>query len=153
MQTRTSGGVCARRLHLLATSALISLALLPAAPQSAKAQTVWNGSVSSDWNTNGNWTPGAVPTAADNVIIDTTSPNSTEINALAAAADQIFIDNGALSIINAGSLSTAGNVEIGSGQAQSVVSHSIQTQALIRRSLLGVASYGTLRSISRAVRM
>lgn len=33
----------------------------------------WNGSVSTDWNTAANWTPGNVPTASGNVIINNAS--------------------------------------------------------------------------------
>ncbi len=146
MQTRTSGGasVRARRHRLLATTALISLALLPAAPQSADAQTVWNGSVSSDWNTNGNWSTNAVPTAADNVTINTISPNSTEINAFAASSNQLFISNdGALSIINGGSLSASNHVEVGAGGA-GVGSLSLDTNStLTSTGVLGVGTFGT----------
>src|ERR1700761_5621572 len=41
----------------------------------ARAQTsyTWNGSLSSAWNTPGNWTPSGVPGSADNVTIVTGS--------------------------------------------------------------------------------
>lgn len=41
---------------------------------------IWNGSASTDWNTNSNWTPSGVPTSSNCVIIPTT-PNNPVISA------------------------------------------------------------------------
>ena len=65
---------------LLATTALVAAAV-PASAQTAN----WTGVNSNDWFVAGNWAPAAVPTAADAVIINTVSPNTTLINANAVA--------------------------------------------------------------------
>lgn len=42
----------------------------------AQTNYTWNGSVSTAWNTAANWTPNAVPTATDNIIVNSNSvPN------------------------------------------------------------------------------
>src|ERR1700709_1928429 len=58
-----------RPLHLFLLIACIIVG------QTVFSQTsyTWNGSVSTDWNTAGNWTPGGVPGSADNVTIVTGS--------------------------------------------------------------------------------
>src|SRR5207244_318228 len=74
---------------LISTSALTGFALVPSA-QAGTPQ--WLGTVSSDWFAAGNWSPAAVPTAADSsVTIDTTTPNPTVISGATANAPQIFI--------------------------------------------------------------
>src|ERR1700722_916759 len=42
-------------------------------PISAQTSYTWNGSLSSSWNTGGNWTPNGIPGAADNVTVVTGS--------------------------------------------------------------------------------
>ncbi|MDO9126851.1 MAG: hypothetical protein Q7U42_08285, partial [Parvibaculum sp.] len=59
---------------LLGTTALVAL---PA--HTAHAQSVWDGSASSDWDTPANWDTNAVPTNADNVVIDDVSVNAPVI--------------------------------------------------------------------------
>ena len=52
---------------------LFLLACLCLIGQAGQSQTnyTWNGSLSTDWNTAGNWTPNGIPGAADNVTIVT----------------------------------------------------------------------------------
>ena len=53
----------------------LCLLLFFLAGKAVHAQTsyTWNGSISTDWNTSGNWTPNGVPGTADNVTIVTGS--------------------------------------------------------------------------------
>ncbi len=52
-------------------------------PISAQTSYAWNGSISSSWNTAGNWTPNGIPGAADNVTIVTGS-HTCQLNATSA---------------------------------------------------------------------
>jgi len=67
----------------------------------------WNGSKSSDWNTNSNWTPAAVPTANDCVLLPSGTPNKTMLasggNALAYT---LLIKSGSELSISSGSTIT-----------------------------------------------
>src|ERR1700754_3338009 len=66
--------------------ALLATTALAAAGVPASAQTVtWTGVNSNNWFDAGNWAPAVVPTAADAVVINTISPNTTVINANAVA--------------------------------------------------------------------
>lgn len=59
---------------------LLAGAVIAGMPTAAQAND-WTGVVSNDWFTAGNWsTNAAVPTAADDVVIDTTTPNPTSIS-------------------------------------------------------------------------
>ena len=91
----------------IGSTALASLALTT----SARAGTPsWLGTASTDWFTAGNWNPAAVPTAADDVTVDSTSPHTTVVNGGTAASHQLFvgaIGAGNLAITNGGSLSTS----------------------------------------------
>lgn len=49
-------------------------------PISAQTSYTWNGSLSTSWNTAGNWTPNGIPGAADNVTIVTGS-HTCQLNA------------------------------------------------------------------------
>jgi len=71
-----------RPLH--ATACFLLLFSCLAFSQTTYAQTsyTWNGSLSTDWNTPGNWTPSGVPTAIDNVTI-VTGGNTCLLNASA----------------------------------------------------------------------
>jgi len=55
-------------------------------PISAQTSYTWNGSLSSSWNTAGNWTPNGIPGAADNVTIVTGS-HTSQLNATTAVND------------------------------------------------------------------
>lgn len=97
---------------LIGSTALTGLALVPA----HAANLDWGGLFSSDWFVPGNWSTASVPTAADNVTIDTTSPNATVINGGAAAGANLVVGLGAggtLQVLQGGSM-TATVTDIGS---------------------------------------
>ena len=103
---RRSRGLSILKSLALASTALAGLAL----PTSASAQE-WVGgqNLGWDWFNPLHWNPAAVPTAADNVTIDTNSPAATFIEAAAAHADGIVIGKagqGSLGIISAGTLTS-----------------------------------------------
>jgi outer membrane autotransporter protein len=65
----------------------------------------WNGTVSSDWFTGGNWADGTVPTATDIVILDAVTPHTPMVDSGAASAWRLFVGDfsaGALTIKNGG---------------------------------------------------
>lgn len=86
-------------------------ALLPLAGAAHAAD--WDGSSSTDWFNGANWTPAAVPGAADSVNIDTTAPNEAVINGGVANAALTRVGRfatGALTIENAGKLNSTSGV-------------------------------------------
>ncbi|PLP60421.1 autotransporter outer membrane beta-barrel domain-containing protein [Mesorhizobium loti] len=74
--------------HLRA--ALLAGVFIATLSSSAMAQTVWNGSNSSNWFDGGNWSTGAVPTAAGNAMIDLSSPEA-RIAGANAFADTVYV--------------------------------------------------------------
>ena len=92
---------------------------------SATAAADWTGAASNDWFTTGNWTPNAVPTAGDDVFVDT-APNPAVINNAAATANKVNVGDaasstGALIILNLGTLtSTSGVLANGTGSIATV---------------------------------
>ncbi|SEM97342.1 autotransporter domain-containing protein [Bradyrhizobium sp. OK095] len=96
---------------LLAGTALAGMPL----SSPAQAQT-WNGAVSTDWFTTGNWSTNAVPTSATMVTIDTTSPHATVIGTSAATSGYVDVGQsltGALTISGGGTLNASGGVHLG----------------------------------------
>lgn len=87
------------RAALLASTALLAV-------NTAGAQTVWTGAISSDWFTAGNWIPSAVPDPFETVFLDTVTPNPSVINAAATAGTLILGANasGRLTIDGGGGL-------------------------------------------------
>jgi hypothetical protein len=71
------------------------------------AQTTWTGSVSTDWNTAGNWTAG-VPTATSDVIIPDVT-NDPVLAAAGAVARSVTVQAGGLLTINAADRSHQSN--------------------------------------------
>lgn len=64
---------------------------------------VWNGSVSTNWATAGNWTPAAVPIAGDSVRIPDAPANQPVIlTSTLAKAKNVFVLSGASLVINSG---------------------------------------------------
>ena len=101
-----SPGVNARsRLHAGA-SALALVSVLIAAPETAKAQSVWTGAISNDWTVAGNWTPVGEPagsatidTAVPKTVLGVTGPASVSITSLilgggAGSSGDLTIQNG-----------------------------------------------------------
>lgn len=108
--TRVRSGITSRAASLMTlligSTALTGLTLAPAHAGNPD----WVGHFSSNWFAPGNWSTLGLPTAADNVTIDTTSPNATVINGAAAVAQQTIVgaaSNGNLSIVGGGVLNEA----------------------------------------------
>ncbi|MCA0035262.1 autotransporter domain-containing protein [Mesorhizobium sp. B263B2A] len=108
-------GLGCRKAKALKCLALASTALIGVGqPIAATAAEIWTGAASTDWFTAGNWNPGSVPTAADDVSLDPTFPHPAVINAPNAAAHYLFVGtiasySGSLTITSGGTLAdTAG---------------------------------------------
>ncbi len=87
---------------------LLAATLLLAGPLPAWAQSGWTGAVSSNWFDPGNWTNG-VPDAADNVNVDTSTPNPAVISGGDAFADWLLVGQltpGTLTVDNSGTLTS-----------------------------------------------
>ena len=70
----------------------------------------WNGSISSDWFTAGNWTPAVVPTAAIDARIPASAPNMPAIGASTADVRNLTLDSGATLTQTGGTLALAANL-------------------------------------------
>lgn len=93
---------------LVGSTALSGLALTT--PVRA-AHLQWLGTGSTDWFTAGNWNPAAVPTATDDVSVDSTSPHTTVINGGSATSQILVVGEGGvgnLAITNGGGLTSSG---------------------------------------------
>src|SRR5690606_37293095 len=78
----------------------------------AAASTIWNGAVSSNWATAGNWSAG-VPLASSDVIIPNVT-NDPVISAAGAVAKSVTVQSGGMITISAsGTLSINGAVDYG----------------------------------------
>ena len=87
-----------------------SLMILAVLPDLAQAQTVWDGSDSTNWFNDGNWSAGA-PTAGVSATIDATMPNSAVISGGAATSGTIDVGalgTGTLLIENGATLTSSG---------------------------------------------
>jgi fibronectin-binding autotransporter adhesin len=85
----------------------------------------WQGGVSTDWNTSGNWSTNQIPNPTTSVIINSGSDKPAVVDGTTASAGWIAIgsarqeqgtpqaQNGALNIINGGSLEVMGDVVVG----------------------------------------
>ncbi|MES2649845.1 MAG: hypothetical protein V4717_23415 [Bacteroidota bacterium] len=91
---------------------LIGLILLFAATNNLTAQTAWTGTVSTDWNTAGNWSAG-VPGAADDVTIPDTTNNPVISSAGITIRSLIIQAGGLLTVGAAGVLSINGSAAEG----------------------------------------
>jgi outer membrane autotransporter protein len=99
--------------RLAAVTGIVSLNLIMAG--AAFGQTNWTGLTSNGWFNPGNWSNG-VPTTGATTIIDTASPNPTEVRGTGAVAGSLFIGsvpgaNGVLTVTTPGTLTdTAANI-------------------------------------------
>ncbi|WP_290864748.1 T9SS type A sorting domain-containing protein [Flavobacterium sp.] len=78
---------------------------------------VWNGSVSTDWNTAANWTPSGVPTSSNCVTIPSTtrSPIISGTNSVAYANNLTILNSGALTVKSSNTLTVTDFVDVDSG--------------------------------------
>ncbi len=77
---------------------------------------VWNGSVSTDWNTAGNWTTARIPYQIDNVIIHSGVSNWPNVNAAASGGGLHILDGAHLNATADVTLDVYGDwSEVGSG--------------------------------------
>jgi len=74
----------------------------------------WRGTTDSNWGTSTNWLEGAVPTAADDVVFDATSPACT-VNASNRACLTINFTNYINTITMTFGINVSGNITLGSG--------------------------------------
>ncbi|MFN3342444.1 MAG: T9SS type A sorting domain-containing protein [Flavobacteriales bacterium] len=109
-------------LRLYRKFAMILLCSVVAANIQAQTTYTWNGTISDAWNTPGNWTPSAVPTATDHVVIVTASnpctlPGNLSITNFSMTSGILnigantFTINGTFSATN-GTINGAGNISI-----------------------------------------
>ena len=91
--------------HVVLTTSSIRVSAQPAA---GGATLTWNGSVSTDWNNAANWTPAAVPQAADDAIIAaaSTEPSLTS----AVTVNNVTIASGASLTTNGQTLTVGGTL-------------------------------------------
>jgi hypothetical protein len=69
----------------------------------------WNGSVSTDWGTVGNWTPLQVPVANNDVTIPGGTPNQPTVSSAQQARLVTLTTGAVLTLANGGTLTTGGN--------------------------------------------
>jgi outer membrane autotransporter protein len=105
---------------LLGTTALVAL---PA--HTAHAQSAWDGSASSDWDASANWDTNAVPTNADDIVIDDVSVNAPVVGSgVVATTDALTIGDtgtGSLTITGTGDLDVGGDFFIGNDGTGSIL--------------------------------
>lgn len=96
----------------------LMLFMLLSAQISNAQNNTWTGNFSANWNTNGNWSLGIVPTAAHNVIIPNGVTATITVNT-AAVCNTLTMNGGSLantvSISGTNSLTVTGAVSIGAG--------------------------------------
>ena len=95
---------------------LLSLCFL-AQQQTIAVTCTWVGGTNNDWNTAANWSTGTVPTAADDVVINTLGSSVNIANGAAGVCNNLtkggFISN--LAVLPGGILKILGNITYGGG--------------------------------------
>lgn len=124
----------------------------------ARAEDFWTGAVSGDWFTAGNWADNSVPTAADPVVLDTTTPNLTRIGPGVANSMALFVGtatgDGGLLIHSGGDLINGVGVigTYGSGGVTVMGPGSTWTNSTLRigdpeQGVLAIAGGGVVSSV------
>ena len=72
----------------------------------------WEGDVSTDWHTNGNWSPAAVPMSLDSVVVPLAAPLDPVL-AANVSVEGVTVEDGATISLNAFDLTASGNVFAG----------------------------------------
>ncbi|RYF79259.1 MAG: hypothetical protein EOO29_17760, partial [Comamonadaceae bacterium] len=115
------GGSPARKARRGAQAALLAALTLSGLPAGAQTAT-WNATVG-EWGTAGNWAPQALPGAASDVVINTSSAAVTQnlaggvsANSLSVTAGQLAITGGNLTATNGVSITGSGTVRVDAGR-------------------------------------
>lgn len=82
-------------------------------PDTSPKTYTWNGSASSSWDVNCNWSPKGVPGSGDSVILDTPGTSKLVINSSKSVKDFTLNGTGDFSMGAAGVLTITGNVTYG----------------------------------------
>lgn len=127
---------------------LATLCLSLGVPVAQATNGNWNGSVSADWATAGNWAwSGAVPTAGDDALISVSTGNTPVIGAgTSAQAHTVVVGGGDHGILNIlGALSSASGIlgnNLGVPATSGTVSVNGATASWINSSDLHIGNYG-----------
>jgi hypothetical protein len=100
--------------------------------EKANATATWTGTVSSSWNTGGNWSTGSLPASTDNIVIDSNASNNTILDTnftLAAGQKLTLSGTGTLTIDALSRLTIAGIADFG-GKSVTIKSTSSGTGTL-----------------------
>jgi hypothetical protein len=95
----------------------------------ASLQNVWSGSSSSNWNNASNWTCGHVPTATENVLINSGSP-VLDINYEVPTSYTLTLSGGTLTINPGNKLTITGTTNFGN-QLVTVAANASNTGAIV----------------------
>ncbi|SEL53795.1 hypothetical protein SAMN04488505_102494 [Chitinophaga rupis] len=122
--------------------------------------TTWTGAVSTSWFVNGNWSTGAIPTAATNVTVPSGLTNYPLINTGTATAQDLSIQTGASvtvssallqlggAITSTGTFTAAnGSIEMNGTAAQTIPANTWATNTILNLTInntAGVTLAGTL---------
>ncbi len=114
----------------------------------ALAAETWTGTTSTDWFTASNWTPTAVPTGADTVVINAQTPNPTSIATGNAFADLVYIANGGssnatLTVSNGSTLTSSAAILASGGSSSATAVVTGTGSAWTNASQLTVGDQGT----------
>jgi len=113
---RVAASAKRRRLHQITLVVLTFLCLgSSAAPAQAHD---WTGSESTDWFDSDNWDETTIPTASDEVIVDTITPNPTVIDGPGAVSENSFIglangSTGAVTVTGSDATWTTSRLDVG----------------------------------------
>jgi len=99
--------------HLYLRKLFLISALLLLGFFQTQAQKTWTGAVSTDWNVAGNWSPSAVPTSSDDVIIPSGTAHTATVLSVDGSAHSLTINSGAaLNLFSGRTLNLSGNLAI-----------------------------------------
>jgi alpha-tubulin suppressor-like RCC1 family protein len=80
-------------------------------PAAGGVALTWAGTVSSDWNDAGNWSPARVPGTSDDVVIPAATPNAPQLTSVASARDLTVLASQSLDLAGF-NLQVLGNISI-----------------------------------------
>ena len=110
-------------------------------------QKTWNGSSSTNWNTNANWTPSGRPVATDNVRIPNGVPRMPTISTNSAVCNNLTVDSGATLTVDDENFTVSGTTSI-----SGILTHTSTTNVKFFVGLVTVNTGGTwTNTINEAV--